>query len=213
MNVARKAQRGIAWAIRSGLAIAAVLAALPVTGQEVVLRPGDAVRLELRDEPDLTEEYPVGPSGDVMFPLVGPVRVAGRPFEEVRAQLREAYARELARPDFLATPLMRVTVTGEVAEPGLVMAEPTLTLADLVAMAGGALPTAKRDRVDLLRDGERRELDFSTGSSALLMPPQSGDALHVPRRSWVSENLNILVSALATVAAATVTTLIVTSGN
>lgn len=191
--------------------VALVVLPRPAAAQPVTLRAGDAVRVEIRDEPDLTAEYPVAESGEVLFPLIGAVAVAGRSFDEVLAEVRAAYARELAHPDVLATPLMRVTVTGEVQKPGLHYAEPSMSVADLLALAGGALPTGKRDRADLMREGERLELDFSAGSADRLLSLRSGDSLHVPRRSWVSENLNILVSAVATVTAAVVTTLIVTN--
>lgn len=209
----RATGRGLAVAVLFGAA-----ASLPATAQQsvaepLVLRPGDAVRVEIRDEPDLTAEYPVSESGQVLFPIIGRVKVTDRPWTEVSAELDAAYGRELANPDFLATPLMRVTVTGEVQQPGLQFADPSMKLADLVALAGGALPTAKRDRVDLVRDGDRLELDFSSASADRTVSLRSGDSIHVPRRSWVSENLNVLVSAVATVTAAVVTTLIVTSGN
>ena len=38
-------------------------------------------------------------------------------------------------------------------------------MAVIVSLAGGALPTAKRDRVDLVRGGDRLELDFSSDSA------------------------------------------------
>jgi hypothetical protein len=63
--------------------------------------------------------------------------------------------------------------------------------------------------VDLVRGGERRELDGSAGSLDLAMHPESGDELFVPRRGWFSDNLPILIGAAASVAAAAVTTLIV----
>jgi hypothetical protein len=47
------------------------------------------------------------------------------------------------------------------------------------------------------------------GGAAPLIQLQSGDQIMVWRRSWVSENVPILISAAATVAAAAVTTLIV----
>src|SRR5690606_34633158 len=108
-------------------------------------------------------------------------------------------------------PLMRVTVTGEVQQPGMQYADPSMTLGDVLAVAGGALPTGRSDRVELTRAGERIELDFDADSPQRSMPVRSGDQLRVPRRSWLSQNLNILVSAAATVTAAVVTAIIVSN--
>ncbi len=184
-------------------------AAAPARAQDVTLRPGDAIRIEVKNEPNLSGQFAIGPNGDVMVPLLGVVAVADRPFATVLTDLMAGYARELAEPEFLATPLVRVRVSGEVRGPGLHWADPTLTLAEVLALAGGPLPTAKRDRAELIRDGERRRLDASPGSADLAASPHSGDALHVPRRSWVSDNLPVLVGAAASVAAAAVTSLIV----
>lgn len=202
----------LAAALLVGLGWAAAAPA-PSAAQAVVLRPGDAVRLELRDEPQLSAVYTVAESGDVLFPLIGTVRVANRPFEEVLEELGTRYGRELKGPDFLATPLMRVTVTGEVQQPGMQFADPSMTVSDVLAVAGGSLPTGRTDRVELTRDGERIELDFDADSPHRSMPVRSGDSLRVPRRSWLSQNLNILVSAAATVAAAALTAVIVAGGN
>jgi protein involved in polysaccharide export with SLBB domain len=182
---------------------------VPVQAQSVTLRPGDALRVQIKNEPRLGGQFPVSTEGTVLLPLLGVIQVAERPFEEVRAELATGYTRELAEPEFLATPLIRVTVSGEVRSPGLRMAEPTLSIAELLAQSGGPLSTAKRNRVDLVRGGERRELDGSAGSLDLAMHPESGDELFVPRRGWFSDNLPILIGAAASVAAAAVTTLIV----
>jgi polysaccharide export outer membrane protein len=183
--------------------------AVTAAAQPIVLQPGDAMRLQVKNEPRLSGQFSVAPEGNVLLPLVGLIRVADRPFNEVQAELATLYEVELAEPEFLATPLIRVTVTGEVRSPGLRYAEPTISLAEVIAMSGGPITTAKRSRVDLIRGGQRRSLDASPGSPDLAMRPLSGDELYVPRRSWVSDNLPILIGAAASVAAAAVTTLII----
>jgi polysaccharide export outer membrane protein len=197
----------VPWAF--GLCLIMVGVAAPVRAQSVTLRPGDAVRIQIKNEPRLGGQFSVSQEGTVLLPLLGVIQVAERPFDEVKAELVTGYTRELAEPEFLATPLIRVTVSGEVRTPGLRMAEPTLSIAELLAQSGGPLPTAKRNRVDLVRGGERRKLDGSAGSVDLAMHPESGDELFVPRRGWFSDNLPILIGAGASVAAAAVTTLIV----
>ena len=57
------------------------------------LRPGDAVRVDIWQEEDLTGEFLVAPSGTVVFPLVGEREVAGKAPAQVEAEL----AREIGR--------------------------------------------------------------------------------------------------------------------
>lgn len=172
------------------------------------LLPGDAVRLEVGDEPELAGDYPVDGSGTALLPLIGLKRVTDRPFEEVRLELMDAYAKELSRPMVRLTPVFRIAVLGEVNRPGLVSVDPTFSLADVVASAGGLAPTADRDAIHLVRGGER--LMTSTADQLTLARTQilSGDQVMVGRQSWFQDNLPIFVGASASVVAALVTALV-----
>jgi polysaccharide export outer membrane protein len=171
------------------------------------LRPGDAVRLLVRDEPELAGEFPVDESGQVMLPLIGLIRVAGRDFVEVRREVAAGYDRELTLGEVSITPLLRIAVLGEVRLPGLYPVDPTHTLADVIALAGGLAPTAKRDRILLVRDGE--EIAISADESLTLTRElRSGDQIVVGRRSWLQENTAILVSGATSLAVAVITTLL-----
>jgi hypothetical protein len=59
-----------------------------------------------------------------------------------------------------------------------------------------------------VRDGEARRVSIEPGSADLAIQPRSGDAVHVPRQSWLTENMPVIIGAAATVAAATVTSLL-----
>ena len=186
------------------------LAGLAQTAESVPtlrLRPGDAVRLQVRDEPDLAGEFPVDESGEVMLPLIGLVRVAARDFEEVRREVAAGFDRELSQGEISLTPLLRIAVLGEVREPSLYAVDPTHTLADVLALAGGLSPSADASRITLVRDGAAIEL--SAGErGGLDQGLRSGDQIVVGRRSWVSENLAIIVSAATSLTVAVITTLL-----
>jgi polysaccharide export outer membrane protein len=174
----------------------------------VRLRAGDAVRLEVRDEPDLTGEYRVDESGRVLLPLIGMVQVAGRAFEDVRRDVDAAYGRELANGEARITPLLRIAVMGEVREPGLFPVDPTYTLADVLALAGGLGPEADHDEIELVREGQRVWSGTDAEAVALVRALQSGDQVIVGRRSWVSMNSPALIGAGASLVVAIVTTLL-----
>jgi polysaccharide export outer membrane protein len=195
--------------VRAALCLALLLPSSAFAQTEIRLHPGDALRVEVKNEPPLSGQFTVTADGSVMLPLLGLIRVADRPLPDVLAELRAAYGAELTEPEVLLTPLVRVAVVGEVRAPGLFLADPTHTLADVLTMAGGPLPTAHRKKLTLMRDGQEHEIEPGAASADLARAARSGDRLYVPRRSWLSDNLGILVGAAASVAAAAVTSWIV----
>src|SRR5262245_60945105 len=111
------------------------------------LRPGDGVRIEVKYEPDLSKEYVIGADGQLFLPTIGKIKAADRPFSELHEDLMRAFATELADPVVRITPLVRISVLGEVRAPGLFLIDPTFTVMDVLARAGGLLPTANPHRI------------------------------------------------------------------
>ncbi|MEX1184837.1 MAG: polysaccharide biosynthesis/export family protein [Gemmatimonadota bacterium] len=173
------------------------------------LGPGDAVRLLVLDEPALAGEHAILEDGTALLPLIGLIRVAGIDFAEVVETVRAAYAAELIEPVVILQPLVRVRVLGEVRAPGLYLVDPTQSLHDVLALAGGTGPGAAGDAVVLLRDGQRLEFDLHDEARPPAGALRPGDEIVVPRRSWLSENLAVLVGAGTSVLAAAVTALLV----
>lgn len=175
----------------------------------VRLRPGDAVRIEVKADPSMGGQFGVSQGGDMLVPGLGILRVADRPFAEVRRELYRRYEAELLDPVLLITPMVRVAVMGEVRQPGVFPVEPTHTVGDVLATVGGLTPRADRGEIRLIRDGESIPISLDAGSPSLERRIRSGDRLVVGRWSWFRENLAIFVSAATSVAAAAVTTFIV----
>lgn len=169
------------------------------------LRAGDAVRLMVRDEPELTGEYPVLEDGTVLLPLIGLTQIAGAEFGEVVRRVRAAYAAELLNATIVLQPLIRVRVLGEVRLPGLYLVDATYGLRDVLAEAGGTSPAAVPNRVLLVREGTTQSFHLERGSAGEQPVVQPGDEIIVPRRSWMRENLPILVGAGTSVVAAALT--------
>jgi protein involved in polysaccharide export with SLBB domain len=101
------------------------------------LRPGDALRIEVKDEPQFSGEFAIGQDGMILLPVLGTVRVTDLPFAEVDGVLRKRLAGELVDPVIRITPLLRIAVLGEVRQPGLFLVDPTFSAADILARAGG----------------------------------------------------------------------------
>jgi polysaccharide export outer membrane protein len=182
----------------------------PVGAADTALRllPGDALRLAIRDEPELTGDYAVARDGTVLLPLIGQVQVVGVSFEEVERRVRRGYAEQLADPSLSLSPLVRVAVLGEVRLPGLHLLDGRLDVAQALARAGGLTPSAN-GRIRLLRDGRAEWLTAERAQAELPDGMLPGDQLIIERRSWARENSPVLIGAGTSVLVAAITALLV----
>src|ERR671915_69544 len=109
---------------------------------------GDAVRVTVFQQPDLTLETRIDEKGSISMPLVGLVKVAGLTTTAAGAQIADA----LKRGKYLNNPQVNVALTtvrsrqvsvlGMVARPGRYPLDETSSqLADVIAAAGGAVAT------------------------------------------------------------------------
>ena len=152
----------------------------------VLLRPGDAVRITVWRKPELTGEFVVAADGSLTHPLYRTVRVTGVPLSAIEQRVQTFLARFEENPQFVVEPLLRVAVGGEVARPNLYNLRPETSIAQAVALAGGATERGRADQVHLFRDGTRRVLDLTNpNSDEGRQPIRSGDEIIVARRRAV----------------------------
>ena len=133
--------------------------------------------------------------GNVFLPFVGTVHVDGLDAEQIRALLVQKYQPFYTDPVVTVNVLLRVNITGVVGAPGHYFLDPTTTIVDALAEAGGvgseieggsggglaSNPAAVR----LVRDGRPIILDLRpevADPGMLEMRVQSGDWIHVPSR-------------------------------
>ena len=191
--------------------LAAAASALPGQAPEAAplrLRGGDAVRLQVADEPALAGEYLVTEEGLALLPLVGLIRVAGRPFPEVREEIVSGFRRSAVETEVLVSPLLRIAVLGEVRQPGLIPVDPTYTIADVIAAAGGISPTGDPSKIMLIGDGEPVRFSLSDDPAILARRLRPGEQIVVDRRGWARENVGILLGGATSLLTATITTLL-----
>jgi polysaccharide export outer membrane protein len=173
----------------------------------LTLRPGDVIRLKIWREPDFSGDYPIDESGMATFPRLGPVRAASFTTDSLKRTLVASYAAYLVNPSIEVTTLRRLNVLGAVRNPGLYQVDPTVTVADAIALAGGITDNGKSDRVELVRDGKRLPANVNGTTRLADTPLRSGDQLFVPQRGWLSRNVGVVaagISALGLVAAAAI---------
>jgi polysaccharide biosynthesis/export protein len=144
---------------------------------------GDAVRITVYQQPDLTTEARITERGTVGMPMIGEVKVAGMTPVEASSQI----AGKLKGGNFLKNPQVTVALTtvrsrqvsvlGLVTRPGRYALDDTsMRLSDVIAAAGG-VAAGGSDSVTVIRNGEPQKIDILAKSFDL----QNGDTVYVER--------------------------------
>ena len=162
------------------------------------LKPGDVVRLKIWREPDLSGDFVVDENGIVVVPKLGRVQVVGLSPDSLKSHLINSYSVYLRNPAIDVVLLRRITILGGVRNPGLYPVDPTMTLAEAYALAGGISPEGKLDEVELVRGGQRTSYKISGATRIADTPLRSGDQLYVPTRSWLARNTWAVTAAIGT---------------
>lgn len=165
----------------------------------IALAPGDMLRIAVWREPDMSGDFLVDELGIVTLPLLGKINVRTIPLANLRDTLIAAYSVQLRNPTVTITPLRRVFVLGEVTKPGPYAADPTITLAGVIALAGGATPGGDLRRIRVLRDGAVMATRVTAGSTLAMTDIRSNDQIFVDRRGWLDRNSTLLASAVVSV--------------
>ena len=166
-----------------------------------VVQPGDMIRLKIWREPEMSGDIIVDEKGVATFPSLGPLRIASISADSLRRMLLQSYTKYLRDPAVDITVLRRITVLGAVRTPNVYHIAPTMTVADALAMAGGAAPDGKMDQVELRRGGDGTPVKrYRLTRNALIAdtPLRSGDELYVPQRSWLSRNAGLVIAGIGT---------------
>ncbi|HEX6267523.1 MAG TPA: polysaccharide biosynthesis/export family protein, partial [Burkholderiales bacterium] len=159
-------------------------AALPAWAQPAdKLGVGDALRVTVFQQPDLTTETRVTERGTISMALLGEVKVAGLSATDAAKHI----AGQLKSGKFLRNPQVSVAVTtvrsrqvnllGMVARPGRYPLDDTSSqLTDVIAAAGG-IAEGGADFVTLVREGKSQRIPLMAKGVYL----KNGDTLHVER--------------------------------
>jgi polysaccharide export outer membrane protein len=163
-----------------------------------IVRPGDLIRLKIWREPDMSGDIAVDEAGVATLPRLGAWRVANLPADSLKRMLIRGYSKYLRDPAIDVTVLRRITVLGAVRTPNVYHVEPTMTVADALALAGGAAPDGKVDQVELRRRDRGPIIKLTRQTRLADTPIRSGDELFVPQRSWFSRNAGLVFGGIGT---------------
>jgi polysaccharide export outer membrane protein len=146
---------------------------------------------------NMTSGYFVDENGEIEFPKVGRIKVAGKKMNSVQKEL------EVFLADYVIEPIVairrlnfRVTILGEVASPGIIQVPyDRLNILQAIAEAGDLTIFGQRENILLVRETPqgKETVRLSLYDKAILSSPyywlQSGDLLYVqPNRTKVNTN-------------------------
>jgi polysaccharide biosynthesis/export protein len=116
----------------------------PAVDEEYTLGAGDEIGLDFPGRPELTKKYTVGPDGRITLPLAGQVTVANLTREQAAKAIVDALSNDYTNLTVTVNiekyGSNKVTVIGNVKNPGTIYFDTTPTLLDAISR-GGLLPT------------------------------------------------------------------------
>ncbi|GAB2798346.1 polysaccharide export protein [Halomonas shantousis] len=161
---------------------------------------GDVLSVIVYDHPELT--IPAGsersatesgqvvhPEGNIFYPYIGQVKVAGRTVREVRDEIQRRLTGYIAEPQVdvrvAAFNSQKVYVTGQVSDPGpYPITNVPMRVLDAISYASGLSGTASWHNIVLTRNGQDIRLSLydmlTYGELEQNLLLQDGDVLHIP---------------------------------
>lgn len=140
--------------------------AAPEVKPEYVVGEGDALHIDVWQEPEVSQNVVVRPDGKVSLPLVNEVKVSGMTPLEIQGVVAEKLKTFVNQPKVTVTVTevhsRKAFITGEVAHPGEYSLNTQVTVLQLIAQSGGFTPFAKTENIMILRvsDGKEQRLKF-----------------------------------------------------
>src|SRR5262249_27823534 len=130
-------------------------AAPPPLTTSTRLKPGDMVKVWVWRDSAYSGEFAVPTSGFVVLPRMGELRVTRLTPQQLRDTVIATLSRYVNHHSIEVTVKTRVNVLGAVRSPNLYFVDETMTIADALALAGGAEREGQQNQVELYRDGQK----------------------------------------------------------
>ena len=114
-------------------------------------RVGDRVILDIAGEPNMPDTLLVEPGPAIAVPTMGRISLAGVLRSELHDHLMFEISRYLQLPRFTSISLIRLSIQGEVSNPGFYTVPADMLLGDVLMVAGGPTNNSTMDKVRVER--------------------------------------------------------------
>jgi len=146
------------------------------------LQAGEKIHVTVYNEPSLSGDYQIDPSGFVSLPLAGTIKAAGLSQHDLEQELEAKFS-----TGYLKNPKITVGVAefrpfyivGEVDKPGAYPYTGGLNVLSAIAIAGGTTYRADQSRIEIQHPGETEMHEYDMTQPIPILP---GDIIKVPRR-------------------------------
>jgi polysaccharide biosynthesis/export protein len=149
---------------------------------------GDRISLVVEGEAELSDTFTVTPSRMLRLPTIGDVSVRGVLRAEIEDHLRKAIGEFIRNPVVRTRTLVRLSMLGELANPGFYVVPTDMVLTDALMLAGGPTGTAKLPLIRIEREGvavweaDALQRAISEGRTIDQLSLRAGDQVVVPRK-------------------------------
>jgi polysaccharide export outer membrane protein len=143
---------------------AAVAPASVTPPADYVIGPDDQLTIMFWREKDMSADVIVRPDGKITLPLLNEVMAAGLTPEQLRLKVTDEAKRYVEEPN--ATVVVRqinsrkVFITGQVGKGGPYPLSSTMTVLQLISMAGGVNEYAKVSKISIMRTENGKQVRF-----------------------------------------------------
>ncbi|HLJ60340.1 MAG TPA: polysaccharide biosynthesis/export family protein [bacterium] len=166
--------------------------AVPTTGpdQQYTVQPGDVLQIAVVGESEVSGSVTVSQDGSIMVPMVGRIPAGGATLPQLTDRVTQALKTYIRDPQVAITITQTATrqqfvyLLGQVVRPGAYQIGDGLTIAAVIAAAGGPTPSAALPRAFVLRKTQTIPVDLQQllidGNTQANMVIQPGDVIIVP---------------------------------
>ncbi len=120
-----------------------------------IIKPSNVVDISVQGHPELSGRYTVADDGTIGYSFLTDQSITNITTAELQNDITIKLARYVENPLVLVTlvdkPEISVTVLGQVVKPGPVKVYAGASVQEVIALAGGPLPTADYDSVKIIR--------------------------------------------------------------
>ncbi len=187
--------------VLSLLGLAALAPAQAPEQGDYRLKPNDQISMTIFEHTDLLTLVQLTASGEASFQLIGTIKLGGKTLREAESLVAAAYdADYLVDPrvsiNLTVAAIEQISVTGAVANPGLVDVPPNgqLDLVGAITGVGDVTSNADGMRIELKRGGQvlHYNLDQLRAKGAAQVFLQEGDRVVVPLNPFAGKSVTVV---------------------